>query len=139
MMITNRETGEAHAPYTIQGLSNESSADDYNENSQNWTSATYKVTGQIQKPKEKVWRPLCYFVFDRNSFVPQGQPNEFTAEIDVWDPYSSKSPIYTDPDVRWWPYRGNGGGQNIWYKAILNEELKPVRVRILRPTNRLTE
>ena len=138
MMITNRETGVAQAPYTIQGLSNESSANDYTGDQQ-WTSATYKVIGQLQNPKENVWRPLRYFVFDRDSFLPKGDPNEFTAEIDVFDPYSSQSPIYTDPDVRWWPYSGNGGGANIFYKTMLNEQNKPLSVPILRPTNRLTE
>ena len=138
MMITNRETGVAHAPYTIQGLSNESSANDYTGDQQ-WTSATYKVMGKLQNPKENVWRSLRYFVFDRDSFVPKGEPNEFTAEIDVFDPFSSQSPIYTDPDVRWWPYSGNGGGANIYYKTMLNEQNKPLSVPILRPTNRLTE
>ena len=134
MMITNRETGVAYAPNTIQGLSNESSGTDYSESSSNWTSATYKVVGNLLTIEGK-WRPLRYFVFDSNSFLPKGHPKEFTAEIDVWDPFSSKTPIYTDPDVRWWPYRGN----DPVLKATLNEGLKPVRVDILKPQSYLTE
>ena len=127
MMITNIETGEAHAPYTVQGLGNESSAYDYSELSPNWTSATYKVVGMLVGI-ESVWRSLAYFVFDENSFVPRGQPDEFTSLIEVWDPFSSLTPIYSDQDARWWPYRGN----NILFKAKLDEEAKPVRVRILK-------
>jgi len=136
MMITNMESksGEAYAPYTIQGLSNESSATDYSETSLNWTSATFKVFGNLLTIEGK-WRPLRYFVFDHGSFRPKGDPaGEFTADIEVWDPFSSKTPIYTDPDVRWWPYRG----AKPVMKTMVNEELKPVRVEILKPVSYLT-
>jgi hypothetical protein len=131
MMITNRETGECHAPYTIQGLNypDETSVN-YSDLSPNWTSATFKVVGNLMTIEGK-WRPLRYFVFDNNSFNPPGHVKEYEAEVEVWDPFSSKSPIYTDPDVRWWPYRGI----NPVFQSRMNEELKPVRVRVMKPND----
>jgi hypothetical protein len=144
MMITNVQTGGrlfgrraytgAHAPYTVQGLSGESSAEGYSDASPNWTSATYRVTGNLMR-NEGIWRSLRYFVFDDNSFGKPGEPDAFTAEIDIWDPFSALSPIYTQSDVRWWPLRGV---ENPVIKAKMDDaEKPPVRVRTLRRQNRL--
>ena len=83
--------GYAHyAPYTLNGLmrdgvrttSMDMSPDD-------WDSETFKVTGYLnnglddQKDPDKIWMPLRYFVFDRNSF----DPLTFEAKVQVRDPF----------------------------------------------------
>ena len=54
-----------------------------------WNSVTFKVTGYLNngrdayKDPDKVWMPLRYFVFDRNSF----DPATFKAKVQVRDPF----------------------------------------------------
>ena len=84
------EADYAHyAPYTLNGLmkdgvrttSMDMSPDD-------WDSETFKVTGYLNngrdeyKDPDKVWMPLRYFVFDRDSFDAN-----FKAKVQVRDPF----------------------------------------------------
>ncbi len=100
MMITNTTEdttsanyGRAYAPNCMQGLeigSNSSDYKPYAENSSNWTSVTFKVTGALQKPGlGNTYIPLRWFVFGPDSF-----DEDFTAKIEVADPFSKSSPAY---------------------------------------------
>ena len=75
-----------YAPYTLNGLGGKTSMD---TSPDDWDAVTFKVTGYLmnghddEKDPDKVWMPLRYFVFDRNSF----DPATFEAKVQVKDPF----------------------------------------------------
>ena len=101
MMISNKNElidwplyKKAHAPYTLRGVLNGSSSHYCNTLDANcsWTSVTFNITGTMltdlsdgNMPTNRV--PLRSFVFGKASFGP-----DFTAEIDVRNPWSVDSP-----------------------------------------------
>ena len=89
MMITNRTTNVARAPDMIQGLEPGSSSYAY-DGSSNWTSATFKICGALQKEgvQDKFY-PLRWFVFGPASF-----DENFQSKIEISDPHSKSSPGY---------------------------------------------
>lgn len=110
MMITNRLTNVGYAPDRIQGLEPGSSSYAY-DGSSNWTSATFKICGALQKEgvQDKFY-PLRWFVFGPDSFDVNGE-----ARIEISDPHAKSSPGYFNgwhdfPDLP------------IFYKWMLNAE-----------------
>lgn len=99
MMITNTVTGEAYAPYRLQGLGGEQS-DNF---SGSWTSANFKVTMALLNGKvDNIFRPMRYFVFGPDSFRKADDPvSPFAARIEITDPFSQQSPAV---DWGWWRY-----------------------------------
>ncbi len=116
MQITNRITGEAYAPNCMQGLepgSNSSNYNPYADSSVNWTSATFKVTAALQKPGVgNTFLPVRWFVFGPDSF-----DENFTAKIEIADPYSKSSPTYSQGG--WNIYRNQ---YPIFYRWRLDED-----------------
>ena len=119
MMITNATTdtssplyGKHHPPYTIQGLRpRSSSADEFAGMSDNWTSATFKVTGALQIPGESTnFRPLKWFVFDEDSFDANGK-----ARIEIPDQAKSTTPGF---HYGW----NNFYGTPVFYRWALDEQ-----------------
>ena len=97
MMITNEcdecaSAGKAYAPYVLRGLAPGSQSTDMLPG--NWTSVTFKVTGDIQNGNvlRTRWLPLRRFVFagddDGNS---TSFDSDFTSVIEIYDPRSPKS------------------------------------------------
>ncbi|MGN0889208.1 MAG: glycine-rich domain-containing protein [Kiritimatiellia bacterium] len=89
MMITNQVTGDVRKPDRIQGLEPGSSSYAY-DGSSNWTSATFKICGALQKEgvQDKFY-PLRWFVFGPASF-----DENFQSKIEISDPHSKSSPGY---------------------------------------------
>ena len=89
MMITNRLTNVGYAPDRIQGLEPGSSSYAY-DGSSNWTSATFKICGALQKEgvQDKFY-PLRWFVFGPDSFDVNCE-----ARIEISDPHAKSSPGY---------------------------------------------
>ena len=110
MMITNRLTDVGYAPDRIQGLEPGSSSYAY-DGSSNWTSATFKICGALQKEgvQDKFY-PLRWFVFGPDSFDVNCE-----ARIEISDPHAKSSPGYFNgwhdfPDLP------------VFYKWMLNAE-----------------
>lgn len=111
MMITNRLTNvKGYAPDCIQGLEPGSSSYAY-DGSSNWTSATFKICGALQKEdvRDKFY-PLRWFVFGPDSFDENCE-----ARIEISDPHATSSPGY---------YNGWHDFPNlpVFYKWMLNAE-----------------
>lgn len=110
MMITNRLTNVGYRPDRIQGLEPGSSSYDYGGGG-NWTSATFKVCGALQKEGVRdTFYPLRWFVFGPDSF-----DEDFTARIEISDPHAKSSPGYYNgwhdyPDIP------------VFYRWMLNAE-----------------
>ena len=110
MMITNRLKNVGYAPDRIQGLEPGSSSYAY-DGSSNWTSATFKICGALQKEgvQDKFY-PLRWFVFGPDSFDVNCE-----ARIEISDPHAKSSPGYFNgwhdfPDLP------------VFYKWMLNAE-----------------
>ena len=131
MMITNMLDSSAYAPYTLRGIEPGSSSA---ENSSNWTSATFKVKGYLNngkdalKPEDLIWLPLQYYVFNNDSFVPKGNPDEFQTYLEVEDTFKPPSPAYYQG---WWKYPTSG----VWFKVTVDSSLMPVGPRMLKQVN----
>ena len=110
MMITNRLTNVGYAPDRIQGLEPGSSSYAY-DGSSNWTSATFKICGALQKEGvQNKFYPLRWFVFGPDSFDVNCE-----ARIEISDPHAKSSPGYFNgwhdfPDLP------------VFYKWMLNAE-----------------
>lgn len=110
MMITNRLTNVGYAPNCIQGLEPGSSSYAY-DGSSNWTSATFKICGALQKEDvQDKFYPLRWFVFGPDSFDANCE-----ARIEISDPHATSSPGFYNgwhdfPDLP------------IFYKWMLNAE-----------------
>ena len=135
MTISNLETSVTMPPMMIQGATPGESSTNYTGRSYNWSSASFKIMGKLNTV-EDMWRPLRHFVFNENSFKNTVEkPNEYFAEIDVWDPFSSKAPFSSDPTAYWYDYRHI----NLWFKTIIDEEERPIGIGILKSVDHLTD
>ena len=103
LLMTNKVDGTFHRPYTIQGLQpGSSSATDYATASENWTSATFKVTCALNyEDQGNIYKPVKWFVFDENSFDADG-----VAYIEVPDQSKSSTPGF---NYGWSYYLGRTG------------------------------
>ena len=125
MMLTNATTdvskkdfngeknlyGAHHPPYTIQGLRpGSSSADGYAGSSENWTSATFKVTASLNIAGLNGYKPVKWFVFDEHSFTDDG-----FAYIEIPDQSKPNVPGF---DYGWHYYPGTSFG----YGSKLDEK-----------------
>ena len=99
MMITNEcdvgecaSAGKAYAPYVLRGLAPSSQSTDMLPG--NWTSVTFKVTGDIQNGNvlRTRWLPLRRFVFAGDGAGHSTSfDSDFTSVIEIYDPRSPKS------------------------------------------------
>jgi len=112
MMMTNSVSGAFHPPYTMQGLQpGSSSARDYASMTENWTSATFKVTCALALDSQKdTYKPVKWFVFDENSFDADG-----VAYIEIPDQSKPSTPGF---NYGWHYYLGT----QFYYKAKLDEQ-----------------
>ena len=110
MLMTNTVDGAFHPPYTIQGLQpGSSSATEYSTMSENWTSATFKVTCALNYPGQSdAYKPVKWFVFDENSFDANG-----VAWIEIPDQSKPSTPGF---NYGWSHYLGT----SFYYKAALD-------------------
>ncbi len=116
IMNTNDVANTLRAPDRIQGL--EPGSTSYSpesgyvyDGSVNWTSATFKVCGALQKEgSENDFRPLRWFVFGPDSF-----DSEYKARIEISDPHSTASPAYYHG---WYKYPE----LPVFYKWMLNAD-----------------
>ena len=111
MLLTNTVSHVHYPPYTIQGIEpGSSSADGYAGSSENWTSATFKVTCALDTGDLKnSLKPVKWFVFDRNSFDDDG-----LAYIEIPDQSKPNVPGF---DYGWHYYRGT----SFIYKSALSD------------------
>ena len=103
LLLTNKFDGTFHPPFTIQGLQpGSSSATDYASMSENWTSATFKVTCALNYPGQNTaYKPVKWFVFDEHSFDANG-----VAWIEVPDQSKKSTPGF---NYGWSYYFGTAG------------------------------
>ena len=89
LLLTNTIEKTTRLLSTIQGMEpGSSSAQDYSVTGESWTSGTFKVTGAVDTDNLKEnYLPLRWFVFDENSFFPDG-----TAYIEIPDQTLSYTP-----------------------------------------------
>jgi hypothetical protein len=140
MMITNLNSNVAYAPYTLRGLEPGSSSHTYDPATSDygWTSVTFKVTGIMfngltDENSRSNRVPLRWFVFGENSF-----DSNFTAEIDVRDPWAADSPAGEYGYRDWLREYGaewlekNSKLPTIGYAWDIDERLKPISVDKLK-------
>ena len=140
MEITNLQSGVAYAPYVLRGLQPGQTSASYVGN---WTSVTFKITGDIQitdpayAGRER-WVPLRWFVFEpkpgATSRVGASASfgDDFRSTVDVWDPKDESAAIYTQgwsafPDA------------NVFYRWALDGRNAPVTIETLRPESTYSE
>ena len=102
LLLTNNFDGTFHPPYTVQGLQpGSSSAADYASMSENWTSATFKVTCALDAAGQNTaYKPVKWFVFDEHSFDANG-----VAWIEIPDQSKPSTPGF---NYGWSYYFGSG-------------------------------
>ena len=112
LLMTNKYDGTFHPPRTIQGLQpGSSSATDYATMSENWTSATFKVTCALNHSGQNTaYRPVKWFVFDEHSFDANG-----VAWIEIPDQSKPSTPGF---NYGWSYYLGT----TFNYRANLDEK-----------------
>ena len=131
LQITNDESGVCYAPNHLQGLEPGSTSYDSESGvvytgSPNWTSVTFKVTGALQNSyADNTWVPLRWFVFGPDSFGAPGTPEEYTATIEIDDPFTKSSPAYTEG---WRDYPGTP----VFYSWSIDERRRPQSVEMLK-------
>lgn len=138
LMITNRLSGDAKTPYVVRGLAPGETSWDYDNSSWGWTSVTFKVTGRIVNglTGEEVrhdWIPLRWFVFHEDSFVPRGTSGEGTSVVQLYDPYSSRSPGYT---AGWYDWKEEYGEAPVYFSWAIDPRIQPVSVEVLKQENK---
>ncbi len=125
MMLTNEVDTAAgvYAPYILRGLTpGETSAD-----GGSWTSVTFKVVAERSGDLGYL-APLRWF-----TFVPDGTKanrsgsfaEDFTSEIDVWDPKDEAAAIWT----RGWSQFTDA----IFYKWSIDSRIAPIAIEKLKP------
>ena len=130
MEITNEMTGVAYAPYVLRGLEPGSTSADYVGN---WTSATFKVTADIQNgnPLRARWVPLRWFVFKPDGSKPNRSASfgdDFRATVDVSDPRSKSLSFWTDG---WGAYPN----AQIFYRWAIDSRSAPIQIDPLTPAS----
>ena len=91
MMITNETTDIAYAPYVLRGIAPGSQS---GIDPGTWTSATFKVTGDIQNGMvwRERWVPLRRFYFAGDGAGNSSSfDSDFNSVIEVYDPRSDES------------------------------------------------
>lgn len=127
LQLTNSVTGEVYPPRHLQGLEPGSSSTNYSAlGLANWDSVTFKVTGALQNGSANDnFIGLRWFVFGPDSFGAPGTPEEYTARIELVDPFSKASPAYPEgwsdyPDTR------------VFYRWALDDLGHPRSVEMLK-------
>ena len=119
LYLSNDTDNVVYAPTRLQGLGNEQS-DTFDGN---WTSVTFKVTASLENGLEHNagFLPFRWFTFGPNSF----DATDFTATIEILDPFSLSSPGY---NYGWTGWRGTA----MFFKWRLDDEPgPPVTVEVL--------
>ena len=124
MQITNDETDVCYAPDHLRGLDGSSS---YSyTGAPNWTSLTFKVTGALQNgPANETWVPLRWFVLGPGSFRAPGTPGEYTATIEIDDPFATSSPAHSEG---WYDYPGT----QVFYSWTIDDSRQNQSVEMLK-------
>ena len=122
----------AYAPYTLRGLEPGSLSMNWPENVA-WTSVTFKVAGILangltSESNPNSWVPLRWFMFGNDSFA-----DDFTSQIEVWDPYSTQSPGYSE----WYKWLQDHPDEHppVFFKWAIDTKLKPFTVELLKEKN----
>ncbi len=112
LYLSNDTDNVVMAPSRLQGLGNEQS-DTF---AGNWTSVTFKVTAALENGLEHNagFLPFRWFTFGPNSF----DATDFTATIEILDPFSRSSPGY---DYGWTGWRGT----SMFFKWRLDDQASP--------------
>ena len=124
------------APYTLRGMGGETSF--AGETGNNWTSATFKVTGRIinGKTDDRDWVPLRYFVFagtgTGSSIVSTSFDSDFTTKVELIDPYSP----YSLGAATGWQKALKTGWLPIFFSWALDDRSMPVSVETMEKENR---
>ena len=131
--LRNTASGVVYPPYRLQGLGNERSDD--KDFAGAWTSVNFKVSMTLNNGKvDNVYRPLRYFVFDKNSFYPATDPNRpSSAVIEITDPFSPESLASEWGWQRYESLREN----STFTKFELDGRIKPTSVTTLKKDDRL--
>ncbi len=125
LQLTNEHSNVCYPPRYLQGLEPGSTSENYT-GTPNWTSVTFKVTGALQNDiANDKWIPLRWFVFGPESFGQPGDPDEYTAVIEITDPHSRASPAY----VEGWADYPNA---KVFYRWNLDESRRPQTIEMLK-------
>lgn len=132
MEITNEYTGVAYSPYIIRGVEPGSVSEFGNV----WTSATFKITGDLQggPAGRERWVPLRWFVFAPDPTKPNRSASfneNHEAEIDVWDPKDENNAKWT---VGWSHYP-----DPIWYRWSIDDRSAPFEIETLLPDSKYSD
>ena len=125
LYITNAVSGTVYAPYRLQGVDNEQS-DTFAGNM--WTSVTFKVRAALdvngmgqEGSKNKGYLPFRQFTFGTGSF-----DENFSARIEIDDPFSTVSPGY---GYGWSNYPNT---TNMFFRWSIDTDLIPFAVPVLK-------
>ena len=108
-----------YSPYRLRGLEPGSTSDGYTGavGTPNWTSATFRVRGALSTlpaAYTNKYQTMRWFVFGPNSFDADGK-----AKIDVIDPFSKASPVYSRG---WYDFRDISTIQDIFWQWTIGDE-----------------
>ena len=138
LYMTNTVTAASWNPYVLRGLKPGSHSLDYGATSENWTSATFKVTGFLNNKYNNGkfsdntrWTPLRWFVFGADSFDENHE-----SFIEITDPFSTSSPAADGVDGGWagWAKKYPDDRQAFYFWSI-DSRLKPRPVEMLEKEN----
>ena len=149
MMITNRATNQAWAPYVLRGSDTSFTSWQYAEDGpheREWGDESFKVTGiLVNGPREegdfsrKNWLPLRNFVFDGEPGVDGAPPRsksfgaDFKSEIELGDPYKkNNTPGYS---AGWYDWVQKHGWCPVFWSWDLDDRTRPQSIEVLKPTN----
>lgn len=132
MEITNENTAVAYSPYILRGLEPGSVSEFGNV----WTSATFKITGDLQGgPEGRLrWVPLRWFVFAPDITKPNRSASfdlNHEAEVDIWDPKDENNAKWT---VGWSRYP-----DPIWYRWSIDDSNAPIEIETLMPDSKYSD
>lgn len=129
--LSNATEGLVYAPYILRGLTPGLTSVNHAEVGGNWSSATFKVTGDLQNGNENraKWVPLRMFYFKpdatkANRSASFDENNE--AVIEIWDP---KDPNAGSQTAGWEKYPD----ALIFYKWAIDERNLPITTETLKP------
>ena len=150
MMITNRESNQAWAPYVLRGSDSSFTSWQYAKDGpheREWGDECFKMTGiLVNGPREegdfsrKNWLPLRNFVFDGEPGVGDAPPRsksfgaDFKSEIEVRDPYKKDgTPAYA---AGWYDWVQEHGWCPVFWSWDLDDRTRMQSIEVLKPVNR---
>ena len=121
-------------PYALRGLKPGSNSLGYEQEKDDWTSVTFKLTGLLltgnTNPQNvENWMPLRWFVFREDSFTREG-----LSRIEIEDPRSPDSIGYNTGWGRWWEEHPDVTTDPVYFWSI-DTRLQPIGVESLKQEN----